>query len=126
MEDIVEQTYVEEAFVGSAAEVVVGSVGGIAAELDVKASGAVGFAVMDVMAQVVCISESEYVRLRMQGNPRPACNPAGPDAVMVELWSSAEAEEFRRYFLVTAVVTGELARVVEVAGVGRRYDFGLA
>jgi len=44
----------------------------------------------------------------------------------VELWSSAEAEEFRRYFLVTAVVTGELARVVEVAGVGRRYDFGLA
>ena len=65
MEDIVEQTYVEEAFVGSAAEVVVGSVGGIAAELDVKASGAVGFAVMDVMAEVVCISEWAYAHSRL-------------------------------------------------------------
>ena len=123
-EDIVEQTY-SEAFVGSAAEVVVDSVEGIAAELDAKASDVVGFAVVEAMAEVVCISESECAHWRLQGKLGPAYSPAGSDAAVVELWSSAEAEEYRRCFLVTAVVTGELAHVVGVAEVAHRYDFEL-
>jgi len=54
-----------EAFVGSAAEVVVGSVEGIAAGLDVKASGAVGSAVVEVMAEVVCVSERACAHSRL-------------------------------------------------------------
>lgn len=84
VEDVVGQIYARPS-AGSAAEVVVGSVEGIAAELDVKASDAVGSVVVEAMAQVVCTSESEYVRLRTQGRPGPACGPAESDLVTVGL-----------------------------------------
>jgi hypothetical protein len=124
VEDIVEQTCLE-ASVEIAADVVVGSVVGIAAELDVKVFGVVDFAVVEVMMEVVCISEWVYAHSRLEGSLGPACNPAGPDAAEVELWSSAEVEELQSHFLVTAVVTAELVRVVEVARVGHHYGSGL-
>jgi hypothetical protein len=40
----------------------------------------------------------------------------------VELGSSAGVEELQSHFLVTAVVTVELVRVVEVARVDHHYD----
>jgi len=103
-----------EASAGIAAEVVGGCIESTAAELDVAVSGVVGFAVVGVMVEVVCISESEYARMRVPGRLEFACIPAVSDAVEVELWSISE--------LVAAVVIVELARVVEVARAGRHYD----
>jgi hypothetical protein len=103
----------------------VGCIEDTAAELGVEASDAVDFAVVAVMAEAECISGWVYAHSRLLGSLEPAYNPAGPDAVEAELWSIAEAEEFQRRFLVAAVVTVELARVVEVAREGHHCDLEL-
>jgi hypothetical protein len=64
VEDIVGQTC-WEASVESAADVVVGSVEDVAAELDVTVSGAVDFAVAEATVKVVCTSEWVYARSRL-------------------------------------------------------------
>jgi hypothetical protein len=62
VEDIVGQTCLE-ASVEIAADVVVGSVEDVAAELDVKVVGVVGFAVVEVTLEVERISELVYAHL---------------------------------------------------------------
>jgi DNA-binding transcriptional regulator YdaS (Cro superfamily) len=54
-----------EASVESAAGAVVGSVGDIAAELDVKVFGVVDFAVVEVTVEVVYTSEWVYAHSRL-------------------------------------------------------------
>jgi hypothetical protein len=64
VEDIVGQTCLK-AFVEIAADVVVGSVEDIAAELDVKVFGVVDFAVVEVTLEVERISEWVYACSRL-------------------------------------------------------------